>query len=117
MKQSLVAVKVLVRVFMRTKEELGLCLAVFAMTNLFFASIMTVAEHGRGNPNFDNFFDCLWWSCVTLTTVGYGDLVPSSVVGKMVAMCAMFCGILFFALPTSILGAAWVTELQAEGTI
>lgn len=115
--QILIAARVLKRVIGRTKEELGLCAAIFASFNLVFASLMMLAEHGHGSKVFDHFFSFLWWSCTTLTTVSYGDMYPVTIAGRIIAMVAMFCGIMFFALPTSILGAAWVTELQAEGII
>ncbi|WP_260412610.1 potassium channel family protein [Alkalihalobacillus sp. TS-13] len=44
-------------------------------------------------PNFESFEDALWWSIVTLTTVGYGDLYPVTTVGRLIASFLMFVGI------------------------
>jgi voltage-gated potassium channel len=102
---------ILFRVLYRTKAELAECFVLFCLTAYVLAAIMYVIE-GASNPSMSTMFSCLWWACVTITTVGYGDIVPMTIVGKLVAMCSMFVGILFFALPTSILGAAWLEELK-----
>mmetsp|Transcript_117810 Transcript_117810/g.305812 ORF Transcript_117810/g.305812 Transcript_117810/m.305812 type:complete len:909 (-) Transcript_117810:121-2847(-) len=46
----------------------------------------------------------LWWVCVTVTTVGYGDYAPITPVGKIIGVSCFYCGIIFLALPISILG-------------
>lgn len=51
------------------------------------------------NEKYTTFADALWWGVITLTTVGYGDVTPSTWPGKVVgAFCALM-GISFFALP------------------
>lgn len=54
----------------------------------------------------------LWWSVTTLTTVGYGDVCPVTPAGKVVAACVSILGIAMFALPTGIIGAGFVEEMQ-----
>lgn len=49
--------------------------------------------------------DCMWWSIVTMTTVGYGDAVPASPAGKVVATFTMCLGLLAIALPVTVLGS------------
>jgi voltage-gated potassium channel len=56
-----------------------------------------VGEHGRVH----SFFDAIWWSASTITTVGYGDIVPVTVVGRLVGMATMFIGIGAFAVVTA----------------
>eukprot|EP00929_Paragymnodinium_shiwhaense_P097687 TRINITY_DN59311_c0_g1_i2.p1 TRINITY_DN59311_c0_g1~~TRINITY_DN59311_c0_g1_i2.p1 ORF type:complete len:981 (-),score=161.87 TRINITY_DN59311_c0_g1_i2:274-3216(-) len=46
----------------------------------------------------------MWWVCVTLTTVGYGDYAPTTMVGKAIGVACFYTGVLFLALPISILG-------------
>jgi len=46
----------------------------------------------------------LWWVCVTVTTVGYGDYAPTTMIGKCIGVSTFYCGIIFLALPISILG-------------
>jgi len=59
---------------------------------------------------FQSIVHSFWWSIVTLTTTGYGDAVPVTGPGKLVAALTMTCGILVIALPTSIIGSNFNTE-------
>jgi voltage-gated potassium channel len=56
----------------------------------------------------------MWWSVVTLTTVGYGDIYPVTTIGKIFAGISAVLGIGMFALPTGILGASFVEEIQKQ---
>ncbi|HOV40045.1 MAG TPA: potassium channel family protein, partial [Spirochaetales bacterium] len=56
------------------------------------AAFMVGIEQGT-NQQFGNFFDGLYWSIITFSTTGYGDKVPSSVVGKILAIFTVFFGI------------------------
>lgn len=62
--------------------------------------------------NFESFFYALYWSVITLTTVGYGDIYPISVIGKIVCMLSSFMGIAIVALPTGIITAGFMSELR-----
>jgi hypothetical protein len=59
---------------------------------------------------FQSIVHSFWWSIVTLTTTGYGDAVPVTGPGKLVAALTMTCGILVIALPTSIIGSNFNNE-------
>ena len=61
---------------------------------------------------FDTFFDALYWATVSLTTVGYGDIYATTVVGKMISMISSFVGIAVVALPSGIITAGFVNELN-----
>lgn len=62
--------------------------------------------------SFENFFYAVYWSVVTLTTVGYGDIYPVSVIGRIVSMLSSFMGIAIVALPTGIITAGFMSELE-----
>lgn len=66
------------------------------------------------NPALAQFSDALWWSIVTVTTVGYGDTVPVTAVGRMVAVLLMLVGIAALAMLVSIISIALVREEEEE---
>lgn len=61
--------------------------------------------------SFATFFDAIYWAVVTLTTVGYGDIYPTSEIGRVVGMLSSFMGIAIVALPTGIITAGYMSEL------
>ncbi|MCD7843371.1 MAG: potassium channel family protein, partial [Clostridiales bacterium] len=63
---------------------------------------------------FDTFFDAIYWATVSLTTVGYGDIYPVTVIGKIVAMMSSFIGIAIIALPSGIITAGYMSELSKQ---
>jgi voltage-gated potassium channel len=56
----------------------------------------------------------MWWGIATLTTVGYGDVVPMTDLGKLLASFTMLVGIGMFALPAAILASAYYEEIQKK---
>ena len=61
---------------------------------------------------FPTFFDAVYWSVVTMVTVGYGDIIPTSIAGRVVAMITSIVGVIIFALPSGFIAAAFVKELS-----
>lgn len=64
--------------------------------------------------SFATFFDALYWSVVTLTTVGYGDIYPVSDIGRIVSMVSSLMGIAVVAMPTGIITAGFMNELNNQ---
>jgi voltage-gated potassium channel len=64
--------------------------------------------------SFGSFFDAIYWAVVTLTTVGYGDIYPISDMGRVVSMLSSFMGMAVVALPTGIISAGYMNELNNE---
>lgn len=62
--------------------------------------------------SFKTFFDALYWATVSLTTVGYGDIYPVTVLGRMVAMLSSFFGIAIVALPAGVVTAEYMNILK-----
>ena len=61
------------------------------------------------------FFDIprsFWWVVVTMTTVGYGDMYPTTVIGKAIGFCCMLSGVLVLAMPISIVGTFFSLEYE-----
>lgn len=80
-------------------------LAISAATMLYFAERSV-------NPNFATVPDALWWAIVTLTTVGYGDVIPITHIGKMLNAGVAVMGLCMFALPASILATGFSEEMR-----
>lgn len=62
--------------------------------------------------SFDNFFEALYWATMSLTTVGYGDIYPVSFMGRAITMISSLMGIAIIALPSSIITAGYIRELN-----
>jgi voltage-gated potassium channel len=76
----------------RIVARLGKVAIVAGLVVLFGSLIAYKAEH-PANPGFATFSDAIWWGFVTLTTVGYGDIVPTTPTGRTAAIGIMFTGI------------------------
>uniref|UniRef100_A0A182RAQ5 IKs producing slow voltage-gated potassium channel subunit alpha KvLQT1 n=1 Tax=Anopheles funestus TaxID=62324 RepID=A0A182RAQ5_ANOFN len=67
-----------------------------------------------GKADFASYADALWWGVITVTTIGYGDTVPQTWMGKIVASCFSVFAISFFALPAGILGSGFALKVQQK---
>jgi voltage-gated potassium channel len=79
----------------------GIGLGIAGLTWLTSAAAFTAAEDVGVNGRVNSFFDALWWSLATITTVGYGDIYPVTVAGRIVGGFTMVVGISTFALVTA----------------
>jgi len=68
------------------------------------ASLLYLVEGNVPGSAFTNIPQGLWWAIVTVTTVGYGDLIPITILGKMVAALTMIAGLVLFALLLTVVG-------------
>jgi voltage-gated potassium channel len=74
-------------------------------TVFVFASIFYFIEKDI-NPKITNFVDALWWSFATTTTVGYGDIVPITITGKIIGIGLMLIGVAIFGIYTALFARA-----------
>ena len=86
--------------------------SVFIIIVLMLASSLGIysAEHDAQPEAFQNAFSGMWWSVSTLLTVGYGDIYPITVIGKLMAICIAFLGVGVVAIPTGIISAGFVEQ-------
>eukprot|EP00547_Thalassionema_nitzschioides_P003107 CAMPEP_0194208120 /NCGR_PEP_ID=MMETSP0156-20130528/6660_1 /TAXON_ID=33649 /ORGANISM="Thalassionema nitzschioides, Strain L26-B" /LENGTH=446 /DNA_ID=CAMNT_0038935017 /DNA_START=30 /DNA_END=1370 /DNA_ORIENTATION=- len=77
----------------------------------------TVSGVGEEPSPFGSIPSSFWWFMVTATTVGYGDVYPTSTGGKFVAIMAMLTGVLVIAFPVSVFSDLWSRELKRAGTL
>lgn len=83
-------------------RELLLLLFICSILVISFGALAYYAEHQANTEGFSNIPASFWWSLITMTTVGYGDVSPTTVGGKIVGCACAITGVLLLALPTSI---------------
>lgn len=64
--------------------------------------------------SFDTFFDAIYWATISLTTVGYGDIYPVTTIGRIVTMISSVFGIAIIALPSGVITAGYLEEVNKE---
>jgi voltage-gated potassium channel len=106
------SLQLLIRVVRSRAAELWITLGVMGILLVLAASLIYYAEHDTQPDAYPDIPSSMWWSVVTLTTVGYGDIYPKSPAGKVLGACVATLGIGLFALPTAILGSGFLEEIQ-----
>lgn len=101
------ALQVVTRSVYSRRYELILAVALAGCIVLFSASALYVVEAEAQPEHFGSIPRALWWAVSTLTTVGYGDVVPVTALGKLFAAFTAIAGIGLIAMPTGILAAAF----------
>ena len=79
---------------------------------LIFSTLIHFIERDINPEYFGSILNSMWFGIATLTTVGYGDVTPSSPLGQVLTSLTMFLGIGMFALPAAILASAYYEEIQ-----
>jgi len=95
------------------KKEKNMLLSVLSISMLFvfISALMIYQVEGTAQPElYHDFFDAIWWSVATLTTVGYGDIYPITDLGRVISMFISFTGIAIVALPSGIIAAGFIKE-------
>ena len=72
-----------------------------------FSSLVYVFENDVEDSVFVTMLDAYWWAIITMTTVGYGDVVPTTFMGKMIGCCCAVFGVLVIGLPIPIIGSSF----------
>jgi len=106
------SLQLLGRVLVAKRAELLVTLAAVMVLLVIASTVMYYVEHDEQPEVFSSIPATMWWGIETLTTIGYGDVVPKSVLGKVVNSCIALLGIGLFALPAGILGSGFVEELH-----
>lgn len=87
------------RVIRGKRAEIGVTLALVAAAMLLSAGAMYMLERDQANTQFTSIPRAMWWAIVTVTTIGYGDMVPATALGKVLGGFVGFLGICALALP------------------
>ncbi|WP_105617003.1 ion transporter [Vallitalea okinawensis] len=107
------SMNVMMRVLKNEKEQLVMTISITLMLIFIAASLMFYIERDI-NPEFETLSDALWWAIATLTTVGYGDIYPTTDGGRLLSAIIAVLGIGLVALPTGILSSGFMEEINKQ---
>jgi len=93
------------------------CLIILVGTAFVAATLMYLAERNVQPDRLGTIPDALWWAIVTLGTVGYGDVVPLTGLGRLVATITIFLGLIMIALPVGIIATAFSEQVHRRDFI
>lgn len=85
--------------------EIGVLVSLLLILVTIFGWMMYMAE--VYNERFDSVFHAMYWAFITLTTVGYGDVVPETITGHIIAVVCAVCGLVTLALPIGVIAASF----------
>ena len=109
-------IQVLGRVLKKEKQVLwtvlGIAVFYVFLTALIMFNVEPHVNPETGAVTFATFFDALYWATVTLTTVGYGDMIPVTDIGRFVSMLSSLFGVAIIALPSGVITASYLEELR-----
>jgi voltage-gated potassium channel len=102
----------LARALQRSARKVFVFFAFMMILTTIFGCLVYVAEGGKNG--FDNIPISIYWAIVTITTVGYGDLAPQTVIGRAIASVGMLIGYAVIAVPTGIVTAELTVAQHAR---
>jgi voltage-gated potassium channel len=96
----------LARAFHQAKHELVISVAILGIAIYLSAFAIYYFEHAAQPDKFRSIFDAMWWSVVTITTVGYGDIFPITIAGRVFTFVVLLASLGLVAVPTGIFATA-----------
>ncbi len=94
------------------RRALGGCLVILLGATLFSATLMHLVERDAQPDKFGTIPEAMWWAIVTLGTIGYGDLVPVTPLGRMIAGVTIVGALVMIALPVGIIATAFAEQIH-----
>lgn len=88
------------------------CLVILLGATLVSATVMHLVERDAQPNKFGTIPDAMWWAIGTLSTIGFGDVVPTTPLGKLVASVTVVAGLVMIALPVGIIATAFANEVH-----
>lgn len=107
-------VKLLGTALMRAFPQVRTLIAVEAMIVIFSTAAIYECERYVEGTAFTSLFDSIWFTAVTVTTVGYGDMTPETLMGRMIALATFMTGLVLFAVFAGVVGSAITDVLNDE---
>ena len=108
------ALKTVGNVFKEKKSELLSSMIVVLLLMIISAVLMYNIESQAQPEAFDNAFSSFWWALATLTTVGYGDIYPITIPGRILSGIIALLGVALVAVPTGIIASGFTNQLNKD---
>ena len=110
--------------FLRYSKSFDIIASVFKKQRKVLSAVATMAVayilvsalviYNVEPESFETFFDAIYWATISLTTVGYGDIYPVTTIGRIVTMVSSAFGIAIIALPSGVITAGYLAEINKE---
>ncbi|GGH26365.1 cyclic nucleotide-binding protein [Alsobacter metallidurans] len=94
------------------RRALAACLVILGSLVISTAAVMHLVEADAQPDKFGTIPDAMWWAVITLATVGYGDVVPITALGKVIASLTALMGLVMLALPVGIVATAFAEVIH-----
>lgn len=94
------------------RKERHILFTVFWIALFYIVITALLMFNVEESKMFEDFFDALYWATTTLTTVGYGDICPTSDLGRVISMISALLGVAVIALPSGVITASYLEELR-----
>ncbi|MDD5936029.1 MAG: ion transporter [Clostridiales bacterium] len=104
----------IIYVILQKQKKVLLTVLVIAASYIFVSAVIVFQIEPE---TFPTFFDAIYWAVISLTTVGYGDIYPTSVYGRLFSMVSAFFGIAFVALPAGIISGGYLEVIMEQKSI
>lgn len=96
------------------RKERHILFTVFLIAIAYIFTTALIMFNIEESEMFHDFFDALYWATTTLTTVGYGDICPTTDLGRIISMLSAILGVAVIALPSGVITASYLEELREE---
>lgn len=100
------------KIFIEKKTEMMMLLWLYLLVVFFAAIVFYIYEGGDANLNVNSFADSLYWSFITIATIGYGDITPHTEAGRLVVLVLIVVGIAVTAFFTAVVTSAMAEKLD-----
>ncbi|MDB5488705.1 MAG: cyclic nucleotide-binding protein [Reyranella sp.] len=99
------------------RHALMACILILASVILISAGFLYLFEHKAQPDKFGSIPEAMWWAVATVTTVGYGDVVPVTLWGRIIGALTMVVGLLMLALPAGIVATAFANIIARQNFV
>lgn len=109
--------RIMASVIWSQKEHILITIYIAFLSFLIISFGVYFAERNHPNTQFTSIASSMWWSIVTMYTIGYGDMVPQTTSGKILSTCLIIVGVSIFALPAGILGTGLALKVCKHNSL